>query len=69
MALTVMLFFSNAIILYGGLTRSREMDFLLAAPVPTSAVFLFKYVEAAVYASWAPLLLALPLLASAQDAA
>mgnify|MGYP005838268373 CR=1 FL=1 len=61
MALTVMLFFSNAIILFTGLTRSREMDFLMASPAPPGAIFLYKYVEAMAYASWALLLLAVPL--------
>ena len=64
MALTVMLFFSNGIILYAGLMRSAETDFLLAAPVPISAVFAYKYFEAMAYASWALLLLAIPLLAA-----
>jgi ABC-2 type transport system permease protein len=69
MALTVMLIFSNAIILYTGLTRSREMDFLVASPTPTASIFSYKFFESTCHASWALLLLAAPLIAAFTDAA
>jgi len=61
-ALTVMLVFSSAIILYSALFRSREAAFLLSLPVRTERVFLHKFQEAIVLSSWGFVLLGSPLL-------
>jgi ABC-2 type transport system permease protein len=63
-ALTVMLVFSSAIILYSSLFRSREAAFLLALPARTERVFLHKFQEAIVLSSWGFVLLGSPLLAA-----
>jgi ABC-2 type transport system permease protein len=62
MALTVMLIFSSAIILYGSLFRSSDIPFLLTLPVRPERIFVHKFQEAVVLSSWAFLLLASPML-------
>jgi ABC-2 type transport system permease protein len=61
-ALTVMLVFSSAIILYSSLFRSREAAFLLSLPARTGRVFLHKFQEAIVLSSWGFVLLGSPML-------
>ncbi|HUT10693.1 MAG TPA: hypothetical protein VMY42_09365 [Thermoguttaceae bacterium] len=61
-ALTVMLVFSSAIILYGSLFRSREIAFLLTIPARVQRVFLHKFQETLVLSSWGFLLLGSPML-------
>jgi ABC-2 type transport system permease protein len=63
-ALTVMLVFSSAIILYSALFRSREAAFLLSLPARIERVFLHKFQEAILLSSWGFVLLGTPLLAS-----
>jgi ABC-2 type transport system permease protein len=60
--LTLMLVFSNAIILYGGLYRSRETAFLIASPVRPVSLVLYRMAESLAFSSWAFLFLVTPLL-------
>jgi ABC-2 type transport system permease protein len=62
LALTLMLVFSNGIILFGGLYRSRETAFLMAAPVRPVTLFLYRVGESLVFSSWAFLFLVTPLM-------
>ncbi len=62
LSLTVMLVFSNGIIAYSSLYRSRESAFLLAAPLKAGELFLYKYSESVVFSSWAFLFLGTPLM-------
>jgi ABC-2 type transport system permease protein len=63
-ALTLMLVFSNAIIGYSSLFKSRETGFLLATPVRAESVFAYKFVESLAFSSWAFLFMGTPLLAA-----
>lgn len=62
LSLTVMLTFSNGIIAYGSLYRSRESLFLLSTPLRYDEIFLYKYAESVVFSSWAFLFLGTPLM-------
>ena len=62
LALTLMLTFSTAIILYSSLFASAETSFLLAGPVPEDRIFAYKYQGAVAFSSWAFILLASPIL-------
>lgn len=64
LALTVMLVFSNAIIGYTSLFRSRETAFLLTLPARPESVFLYKFSEGLAFSSWAFLFLGTPLMAA-----
>lgn len=61
-SLLVMLVLSSAIILYGGLYRSAEAEFLLTTPVRPERIVLHKFQEAIVFSSWGFLLLGSPML-------
>jgi ABC-2 type transport system permease protein len=61
-SLLVMLVFSTSIILYGGLFRSQEADFLLLRPIPPDGIFAFKFQEAIAFSSWGFLLLGTPMM-------
>jgi ABC-2 type transport system permease protein len=61
-ALTMMLMFSAAVILYGSLFRSREMTLLLTSPARTGRVFLHQFHEAIILTSWGFVLLGSPAL-------
>jgi ABC-2 type transport system permease protein len=61
-SLLVMLIFSTSIILYGGLFRSQEADFLLLRPIPPDGIFAFKFQEAITFSSWGFLLLGTPMM-------
>ena len=61
-SLFVLLLFSNGIIAYGSLFRSRESAFLFAHPVPAPSVYAYKLSETLMFSSWAFLFLALPLI-------
>lgn len=63
-SLLMMLVFSTAIILYGGLFRSQEASFFLVRPIPTDRVFAFKFAEALAFSSWGFLLLGSPMMAA-----
>jgi ABC-2 type transport system permease protein len=60
-SLCIMLLLSTAIILFGGLYRSRETSWLLTLPVRPERVFLVKFQEALFFSSWGFLLLGSPL--------
>ncbi len=60
--LMIMLAFSSAILLYGGLFRSPDVGFLLTLPVRPERIFVFKYGDAFFLSSWAFLLLGTPVL-------
>lgn len=61
-SLTLMLVVSTGIIIYGGLFRSPEVQFLFSLPVRTERVFLHKFQEAMLFSSWGFLLLGTPML-------
>jgi len=60
--LMVMLVFSNAVIAYTALFRSREAWFLRSSPVRSESMFLYKLGEALAFSSWAFVLLGLPIM-------
>ena len=62
LALLVLLGLSNAVIVYGSLFARDEPGFLLAAPLRPSDLVLMKYLESLFFASWALILLGLPLM-------
>lgn len=61
-SLMVMLVFSAGIVLYGGLFRSPEVQFLLTTPVRVDRIFLYKFQEAMLLSSWGFILLGSPML-------
>lgn len=60
--LFVMLTFSNGIITYVSLFHGRETRWLLTQPVGEDLIFLHKYIESFLFASWGVLLLGSPIL-------
>jgi ABC-2 type transport system permease protein len=62
LALSGMLLLSSAIILYGALYHSEEVDFLLTAPVRPERILLYKLQEAIYFSSWGFALLGSPML-------
>lgn len=60
--LTVMLIFSNAVIAYTALFRSKEAWFLHSCPYPNGTVLLYKLAESLTFSSWAFLLLGVPIM-------
>ena len=62
LALTVMLVFSAAIILYGSLFRSDEVTHLLTTPATPERIVRHKFEETAFFSCWGFLLLASPML-------
>jgi ABC-2 type transport system permease protein len=62
LALTVMLVFSAAIILYGGLFRNDEVAHLLTTPAQAARIVGHKFAEAAFFSCWGFVLLASPML-------
>jgi ABC-2 type transport system permease protein len=64
LALSVMLVFSSAIILYGGLYRSEEVAFLLSTPTRCSRIVLHKFHETVFFSCWGFVLLGSPMLIS-----
>ncbi|HVX10993.1 MAG TPA: hypothetical protein VHC22_07430 [Pirellulales bacterium] len=61
-SLTLMLVVSTGIIIYGGLYRSAEVQFLFSLPVRSERIFLHKFQEAMLFSSWGFLLLGTPML-------
>jgi ABC-2 type transport system permease protein len=61
-SLMIMLIFSSAIIIYGGLYRSRETQFLLTLPVRAHRIVLYKFQESLLFSSWGFFLLGSPML-------
>jgi len=64
LALGIMLLFSNAIITYTSLFKSRETAFLSALPVRAESIFLYRLGESVAFSSWAFVFLATPLTAA-----
>lgn len=62
LATFIMLVFSNVILVYSVIYKSREVDFLAAMPVRHATVFKWKFGEALIFSSWASLFMAGPLL-------
>ena len=60
--LFVLLLFSNLIISYTNLFKNRESIFLLHQPVRFQTIFVWKFIESTVLASWAFLFLIAPFL-------
>ena len=60
-ALGIMLLFSNGIIIYASLFRSKETTFLYGLPVRCDDIFLYKLLETVVFSSWAFLFLSIPM--------
>jgi ABC-2 type transport system permease protein len=60
--LFVMLFFSNGIIIYAGLFHSRETNWLMTQPLAEDRIFVHKFIESFVFASWGVVLLGSPVL-------
>lgn len=60
--LGAMLVFSNALISFGSLFRSKETEFLLSCPLRAEGVFAYRLVESLTFSSWAFLVLGLPLM-------
>jgi ABC-2 type transport system permease protein len=58
---SLMLFLSNLITSLPTLFRSREVDFLLATPLPAETIFKYNFYKTLFFSSWATLLLGLPM--------
>lgn len=61
-AVFVLLIFSNALISYAALFRSREMPVLVLSPMPVGELFLGRFAECVSFSSWASAFLGTPLL-------
>lgn len=62
LALFFMLVFSNLLIVYSTAYRSRELPFLLQAPMTCGQLFLGRFVECVIFSSWASAYLGSPLI-------
>lgn len=58
----VLLIFSNVLVAYAVLFRSREMTLLVHSPLPTATLFLGRFVECVSFSSWATAFLGAPVL-------
>jgi ABC-2 type transport system permease protein len=61
-ALTVMLIFSNAVLVHGALFGREEAGYLYSLPIAPRHVVLMKFLEALLFSSWSLILLGLPLM-------
>jgi hypothetical protein len=57
----IMLLFSNIITSFSTFYNDRELNFLFALPVRPTSIYLAKLLENCLYASWATMVIALPL--------
>ncbi len=57
-----MLLFSNVITSFSTFYNNKELDFLFSLPVQPTSIYLGKLFENCIYASWATMVLALPLI-------
>jgi ABC-2 type transport system permease protein len=57
----IMLLFSNIITSFSTFYNNQELEFLFSLPVPSTSIYLTKLFENSLYASWATMVLALPL--------
>jgi len=62
LALTVMLLFSSAIILYGSLFKTEEVRFLMTTPSTPERIVAHKFQEAVFFSCWGFVLLGSPML-------
>jgi ABC-2 type transport system permease protein len=62
LALFVMLVFSNVLIVHSTLYRSREVAYLVQAPLSFRTLFLVRFAESVVFSSWASAFLGSPLI-------
>ncbi len=62
LALFVMLIFSNVLIAYSTLYRSREVAYLVQSPISTPAFFLGRFYECVTFSSWASAFLGSPVM-------
>lgn len=69
LALTVMLMFSSAIIMYGNLFKSEEVMFLLTTPSRPERIVIHKFHEAVFFSCWGFVLLGSPMLIAYGDTA
>ena len=60
----LMLAFSNGVISYTTLYRSRETRWLMSLPIDTRALYSWKFVETLVFSSWGLIVISAPLLAA-----
>lgn len=60
--LTVMLAFSNGIIVYGGLFRQPEAAYLMATPMAPVDIVRIRHLEGLFFASWSLVVLGIPLM-------
>ena len=60
--LAVMLIFSNGVIAYAALFRSKEASFLNSSPCSPATIFLYKMGESLTFSSWAFFLLGMPIM-------
>jgi ABC-2 type transport system permease protein len=60
----IMLVFSNLIISYSTLFKSRETNWFLSLPVPHPAVYQWKFIESLCVSSWALMFLSAPMMAA-----
>jgi len=61
-ALTVMLIFSNAVLVHGALFGKGEAGYLYSLPIAPHHIVLVKFLEMLVFSSWSLILLGLPLM-------
>ncbi len=64
LTMLLMLTFSNAVIAFGSLYRSRETHLLMSLPLRPCTIYTFKTLETVAFSSWAFLVLGLPLLSA-----
>jgi len=57
----IMLLFSNIITSFSTFYNNQELEFLFSLPVPSTSIYLAKLFENSIYASWATMVLALPM--------
>ena len=57
-----MLLFSNVITSFSTFYNNKELDFLFSLPIQPTSIYLAKLFENCIYASWATMILALPLI-------
>lgn len=62
LTLFVLLTFSNVLIAYATLFRSREMPYLVQSPIPVANLFLGRFYECVSFSSWATAFLGGPIL-------
>lgn len=64
LTLFAMLVFSNILVAYSTLYKSKETDFLFSLPMEDREIFANRFIEAVAYSSWAFLFLGMPLMVS-----